>query len=152
MHVNVDGATERLSDIVPGVLLTDASLAGGPGENGQSGEHRRRPYDYPALTCSDAHCRLLRCKHRHNRHYRRDWSASGSCMVTLSSFPTTLVMWPFPVRSSASSMCPGPREIFLPPATSISPRPLSVITYWRRGAVCQSLTLPPGARSISAPG
>src|SRR3979409_2262154 len=62
MHVNVDGATERLSDIVPGVLLTDASLAGGPGDNGQDGEHRRRPRNYRALTCSDAHGRLLRCK------------------------------------------------------------------------------------------
>jgi hypothetical protein len=69
---------------------------------------------------------------------RPDWSESGSVSVTRSSLPMVLVMCPLPVVSSTRSMCPGPREIFFPPATSTSPRPLRVITYWRRGAVCQS--------------
>src|SRR5207247_7488444 len=134
MHVDVDGSSHRLNAIVADVPLTGASLAGGPGDNAENGEHRRCPRICRELTCRDAHCRLQRCKDVVTV-YRRDWSASGSWIVTRSSFPTTLVMWPLPVRSSASSMCPGPRAIFLPPATSISPRPLSVITYWRRGAV-----------------
>ena len=43
-----------------------------------------------------------------------------------------------------------PMASFLPPATSISPRPLSVITYSAAWPPCQSSTVPPAVRWSSA--
>ena len=48
--------------------------------------------------------------------------------------PITLVMWPWPVVSSASMTSPGPKRLTVPSPISISTCPARVITYWRRGA------------------
>ena len=55
--------------------------------------------------------------------------SSGMNSEMRSSVPTPREMCPLPVTSSARRMCPGPSGIFWPPTSSISPRPLSVITY-----------------------
>src|SRR5919106_2615338 len=60
-------------------------------------------------------------------------------------------MWPCPVRSSASTMSPGPTRATVPSPTSISAMPDSVIEYWRRGAQCQLSTYPTGNRRNATP-
>ena len=48
-------------------------------------------------------------------------------------------------------MWPGPIATFFPPATSISARPLSVMTNCRLGPTCQSLTGAGALRLNSTP-
>lgn len=55
-------------------------------------------------------------------------AASGIKSEMRSWDPTAREMCPCPVVSSASSMLPGPSRIFLPPSSSTSLSPLSVIT------------------------
>jgi hypothetical protein len=64
------------------------------------------------------------------------------------SIPTTFVMWPLPVRSSASSMCQVPGKS----SYRLRPRFLdhSELLPTTRGATCQSLTLPAALVNLGA--
>ena len=69
-------------------------------------------------------------------------SAKGISTVSLSWSPTTRVVWPLPVRSSASKIEPGPQRTTVPSLEAISASPANMMEYWRRGAQCQSRKYP----------
>src|SRR5438128_1742035 len=66
-------------------------------------------------------------------------SRSGTKIETRGSGPTSRVAWPWPVRSSAIRMSPGPRRRIVPSPISMSTAPDSVNTAARPGAWCQGL-------------
>ena len=66
--------------------------------------------------------------------------ASGTSTESRGTSPTTRVIWPCPVRSSASTTSPGSIRAIVPSPTSISALPDSVMEYCRRGAQCQCST------------
>src|SRR5215510_14249388 len=71
--------------------------------------------------------------------------------VTRGTCPTTRVVWPCPVRSSAIFTSPGPRWWIVPSPKPISASPDKVMMYCRRGAVCQSLKEPGGVERNTTP-
>src|SRR5215510_11726702 len=71
--------------------------------------------------------------------------------VTRGTCPTTRVVWPCPVRSSAILTSPGPRRWIVPSPRPISASPDRVMMYCRRGAVCQSLNEPGGVERNTTP-
>ena len=56
--------------------------------------------------------------------------------------PMLRVVWPFPVVSSTNRASPGPNWCTDPSPTPISMPPWMQMTYWRRGAGCQSMKWP----------
>src|SRR5712692_3421799 len=81
----------------------------------------------------------------------RRQSASGIAIVMRGSLPTARVVWPLPVRSSARMPSPGPNRCIEPSPRPISTPPCSVITNWRRGALCQSMKAPGWTRLKTTP-
>src|SRR5207249_4678885 len=68
-------------------------------------------------------------------HHPSKWIVA----VTRGTWPTTRVVCPCPVRSSAIFTSPGPRRWMVPSPKPISASPDRVMMYCRRGALCQSL-------------
>jgi hypothetical protein len=71
--------------------------------------------------------------------------------VTRGTWPTTRVVWPCPVWSSAIFISPGPRRWIVPSRRPMSAAPDRVMTYCRRGAVCQSRNVPGGVERNTTP-
>ena len=80
---------------------------------------------------------------------RRLQSLSGTIIITRGPSPTARVVCPLPVRSSAGIPSPGPKRCKEPSLSPISTPPASAITYWGRGALCQS-TKAPGAIRVNS--
>jgi hypothetical protein len=64
-----------------------------------------------------------------------DYPANGTARVMRGSAPTPRVIWPLPVRSSATRTSPGTRCRVVPSLISISSAPDIMTTYCRRGAL-----------------
>src|SRR6266581_319174 len=71
--------------------------------------------------------------------------------VTRGTWPTTRVVCPCPVRSSAIFTSPGPRRWMVPSPRPISASPDRVMMYCRRGALCQSLKWPGAVERNTTP-
>ena len=62
-------------------------------------------------------------------YLRSSQSARGMVAVTRGTLPTTRVVWPLPVRSSARVTWPGPKRCTVPSPRPISTSPARLMTY-----------------------